>query len=137
MGTVHCALCTLCTLCCTLYNVCPVEWAVGAEIEKYFFVRQIFSSSNKSKTLHDKHFLLSLHIFCENGPKNLSFAIWGQKIKVVEKNHLTFLNLSKFSPSPTLLSAANSDERLKSYGPKTANFGRFGQKWTEMAVFGP
>ena len=48
-----------------------------------------------------------------------------EKLKYVEKNHLTSLKLSKFTPSTTLQSVADSDERFKSYGPKTAFFGHF------------
>ena len=50
-------------------------------------------------------------------------------MKFVEKNHLTSLKLSKFTPSTAQQSAALSDERLKSYGQKTVIFGHFWSKW--------
>jgi hypothetical protein len=48
-------------------------------------------------------------------------------MKVV-KNHIKSLKLSKFTLSAVQQSAANSVERLKSYGPKITVFGRFCQK---------
>jgi len=54
------------------------------------------------------------------------------KIKFVEKNGLTSLKLSKFTLSTAQQSAAHSDERLKSYGQKTAVFGHFWLNWLKM-----
>ena len=54
------------------------------------------------------------------------------KMKFIEKNHLKFLKLSKFTPSTAQQSAAHSDERLQSYGQKTEIFAQkciLGQKF--------
>ena len=53
-------------------------------------------------------------------------------MKFVEKNHLTSLKLSKFTPSTAHQSAAHSDERLKSYCQKTAFFGQKQHFWGKI-----
>ena len=57
-------------------------------------------------------------------------------MKCVEKNHLTSLKLSKFTPSTAQQSAALSDERLKSYSQKNCFFGHFGQNGPKTLFFG-
>ena len=57
------------------------------------------------------------------------------KMKFIGKNRLIFLKLSKFTPSTAQQSADHSDERLKSYGQKTAVFDHFGQNGPKMMFF--
>ena len=57
-------------------------------------------------------------------------------MKFVEKNHLTSLKLSKFTPSTAQQSAALSDERLKSYDQKTGFLGHFAQNGQKNRFFG-
>jgi hypothetical protein len=54
----------------------------------------------------------------------------------MQKNHLTSLKLSKFTPSTAQQSAAHSDERLKSYGQKTCFLGHFGQNGPKNLFLG-
>ncbi len=57
------------------------------------------------------------------------------KMKFIGKNRLIFLKLSKFTLSTAQQSADHSDERLKSYGQKTAFLGHFGQNVQKILFF--